>query len=88
MKFYIKKDKWEDFERNHIKYGFKDLFGRYMRSATNNRVLFVYADREVADCKFDSTTKTGYAYEGEFRHRTKTYIMDLIADGYIEIRME
>ena len=86
LRFYIKKDRWEDFEQNHKKYGFKEAFGRYSKSVKHNRVVFVYPDREVSDCKFDAYTKTGYAYEGEYRHRTKTYIMDLIADGYIEAR--
>jgi hypothetical protein len=90
MKFYIKEDRWEDFERNHKKYGFEiDHHGDYEKYAGNGRRLFVYAhSREITDLKIDYTTYWGYAYEGEYRHRTKTYIMDLIADGYIEARKE
>lgn len=89
MKFYIKEDRWEDFKENHKKYGFDDFFGLgiYFKECENNRDLIVHSTRQIEDLKIDTESNT-YAYEGEYRHRTKTYIMDLIADGYIEARRE
>ena len=89
MKFYIKEDRWEDFKRNYKKYGFNEYNGNYRKYVGNRRDVVVYSyDKEITDLKIDHTTYWGYAYEGEYRHRTKTYIMDLIADGYIEARRE
>jgi hypothetical protein len=85
MRFYIKEERWGDFEQNFEKYGFKKGYGGfYYKLTENKRVVFVYPySKEISDEKIDYTTYSGFAYEGEFRHRTKTYIGDLIADGYV-----
>lgn len=89
MNFYIKEDRWEDFEENYKKYGFLKRDSYYIKHVGNGRDLFIYSFfKEIRDEKIDHTTYCGYAYEGEFRHHTKTYIGDLIADGYIETGRE
>ena len=89
MKFYIKEDRWEDFKENHKRYGFENVggLGVYLKDCTNNRDVIVYSTMLIEDRKIDKNSKS-YEYEGEYRHRTKTYIMDLISDGYIEARRE
>lgn len=89
MKFYIKEDRWEDFEKNYEKYGFENFLnlGIYLKQCKNNRDLIVHSTRLVEDKKIDNESNS-YEYESEYRHRTKTYIGDLIADGYIEARSE
>lgn len=88
MEFYIKEERWEDFKANYEKYGFFAVAdGNYWKHCGNRRVIYVYCfNRSVTDLVLDHTTYTGYKYEGEYRHRTKTYIKDLIADGYIEAK--
>jgi hypothetical protein len=90
MRFYIKEERFEDFKANYEKYGFKiDHHGDYYKYVGNRRVVWVYKwNRSVTDLKIDHTTYDGYMYEGEYRHRTKTYIYDLIVDGYIEAKKE
>lgn len=90
MRFYIKEERFEDFKANYEKYGFKmDYHGDYYKHVGNRRVVWVYEwSRNIIDLKIDHTTYDGYMYEGEYRHRTKTYIGDLIADGYIESKKE
>lgn len=88
IRFYIKEDKWKDFRENHDKYGFnRGRNGNYYKYVGNKRELVVYDyNREITDLRIDFTTYTGYMYESEYRHRTKTYIGDLIKDGYIEAK--
>lgn len=85
MKFYIKEDRWEDFKRNYKKYGFEYWSYYYVKFARNDKTIHVYvSDKRIEDTKSGDEPFTSAIR----RHRTKTYIMDLIADGYIEARSE
>lgn len=52
---------------------------------TSKRRISVWrCDRSIQDDVRDTTTYTGFKYEGEYRHQVKKYISDLILAGLVE----
>ena len=84
MVFRIKDEQFENFKANSRKYGFlKDCDGNYCRYFGNRKIVVCSTDKTITDIK---ATVYGFMGEGEYRHRTRTYSRDLIADGYVEIK--
>lgn len=69
------------------KFGYK-LSGSgsyYYKRVSRTREIHIWEfNREVDDVVFDSTTYSGYKYEGEYQHRVKAYTKDLQEAGLIE----
>lgn len=52
---------------------------------TNRRRISIWKfNRSIEDDVRDTTTYTGFKYEGEYRHQVKKYIQDLIQAGLVE----
>ena len=69
------------------KYGYQPNHdGSYWyKFVTAKRRLSIWKyNRSIDDDMVDSTTYTGFKYEGEYRHQVKKYIQDLIQAGLVE----
>ena len=67
------------------KYGYKDVEVYYLKSVTRNRDIIIWKyNRGIVDYLKDSTTYSGYKYEGEYKHIIRPYIADLIQAGLVE----
>ena len=69
------------------KFGYSSSYdGSYWyKFVTNRRRISIWRyNRSIDDDVIDSTTYTGFKYEGEYRHQVKKYIQDLIQAGLVE----
>lgn len=67
------------------KFGYKNIGNVYFKTVTTKRVIRISEfDKKITDNVLDSSTYTGYKYEGEYKHIIKPYIQDLIQAGLVE----
>jgi len=69
------------------KFGYSPNYnGAYWyKFVTNRRRISIWRyNRSIDDDVVDTTTYTGFKYEGEYRHQVKKYIQDLIQAGLVE----
>ncbi len=83
-KYYLKDN--IDF-KNLEKFGYASNYnGSYWyKFVTSRRIISILRyNRSIDDDVIDSTTYTGFKYEGEYRHQVKKYIQDLVQAGLVE----
>ena len=67
------------------KFGYKNIGNVYFKTVTNKRVIRISEiGKEIIDYVIDSSTYSGYKYEGEYKHIIRPYIKDLIEAGIVE----
>lgn len=67
------------------KFGFKEIVSYYIKSVTRKRDIIIWKyNKEIVDYLKDSTTYSGYKYEGEYKHIIRPYIKDLIEADLVE----
>lgn len=85
--FRIKTNKWQEFCDNAEQFGFKkDNYGNLIKSIPNGQiVIYSYMNNRILKKEvYDSTTKCGFKYQGEFNQVIKPYIKDLVEMDYVE----
>lgn len=67
------------------KFGYKNIGNVYLKAATTKRVIRISEiSKEIIIYVLDSSTYSGYKYEGEYKRIIRPYIKDLIKAGLVE----